>query len=194
MGREFELKFRCEAEVLQRIEEDYGEFTPLTMKTTYYDTFDGKLSNARWTLRRREENGVCVCTVKIPEGEIARGEWEVECSSIMAAIPALCKLGAPIRLMEFCVNGVGPLCGAAFTRLARTVELSDGTCELALDRGVLVANGRETAFAEAEVEAKTCSDEAAAAFAASLAEKYTLTPESRSKFYRAMILARGGEV
>jgi len=194
MGREFELKFRCETEVLKEIQLDFGEFTPISMKTTYYDTYDGKLSNARWTLRRREENGISVCTVKVPEGETARGEWEVESGSIMTAVPKLCKLGAPIRLMEFCVNGVGPICGAAFTRLARTVELSDGTCELALDRGVLIGGSREAAFAEVEVEVKTCSDEAASVFARELAKKYGLIPEERSKFFRAMILARGGDV
>jgi len=194
MGREFELKYRCTAATLEAVAAELGGFTPITMKTTYYDTFDGKLSNARWTLRRREENGVSVCTVKIPQGETARGEWEVECGSIMAAIPVLCKLGAPLRLMEFCVNGVGPLCGAAFTRLAKTVELADGTCELALDRGVLLGNGREAAFTELEVEAKTCSDEAAMAFAAELARKYAITPEPRSKFLRAMLLARGGDI
>lgn len=194
MGREFEVKFRCDRETIKKIAADFGEFTPITMKTTYYDTFDGKLSNARWTLRRREENGICVCTVKIPDGETARGEWEVESGSIMGAIPKLCKLGAPLRLMEFCVNGVGPLCGASFTRLARTVELEKGTCELALDTGILTGANREAAFAEVEVEAKTCSDEAAVAFARILAAKYGLVPENRSKFYRAMILARGGEI
>ena len=101
MGREFELKYRCAASVLEEIQREFGEFTPISMKTTYYDTYDGKLSNARWTLRKREENGTSICTLKVPDGEVARGEWEVEYGSIMGAVPKLCQLGAPIRIMEF---------------------------------------------------------------------------------------------
>ena len=43
MGREFELKFRTDADVLEKIREKYGDFTPISMETTYYDTFDLKL-------------------------------------------------------------------------------------------------------------------------------------------------------
>ena len=44
MGREFELKFRADAGVISAIREKYGDFTPISMETTYYDTSDLKLS------------------------------------------------------------------------------------------------------------------------------------------------------
>ena len=44
MGREFELKFRTDAEVLEKIREKYQDFTTISMETTYYDTFDLKLA------------------------------------------------------------------------------------------------------------------------------------------------------
>lgn len=191
MGREFELKFRGTPEAFTAIQEAYGDFTPIAMETTYYDTFDGKLSNARWTLRRRYENGRSVCTLKTPDETGGRGEWEVESPGIMSAIPALCKLGAPIQLMVLTVNGIGPVCGAKFTRLAKTLDIPGGTVELALDRGVLQGGGKEMPLLEIEVELKAGSDRATLDFAEALAKRHGLQPENRSKYRRALGLARG---
>ena len=91
MGREFELKFRTEASVLAEIQEKYGAFTPISMETTYYDTVDQKLSSLHWTLRRRMENEISVCTFKCPHSSGGRGEWEVEAGSILEGIPKLCE-------------------------------------------------------------------------------------------------------
>ncbi len=191
MGREFELKYRCTPEGFAAIREAYGEFETIAMETTYYDTFDGKLGNAHWTLRRRMENGKSICTLKTPDETGGRGEWEVEANSIMAAIPKLCKLGAPIKLMELTVNGIYPVCGAKFTRLAKRIQVPGGRIELALDQGALLGGGRELPLLEVEVELKEGADIAALAFAAELAEKFALVPEHRSKYRRALGLARG---
>ena len=89
MGREFELKFRADAAVISKIQEKYGDFTPISMETTYYDTFDLKLAMHHWTLRRRMENGVSVCTFKRPHKDGGRGEWEVEAPNIMEGVMQL---------------------------------------------------------------------------------------------------------
>ena len=191
MGREFELKYRCTAEAFAAIQAAYAEFTPIEMETTYYDTFDGRLSNLHWTLRRRMENGKSICTLKTPAPDGSRREWEVECGSIMGAIPALCQAGAPMELMRLSISGLGAVCGAKFTRLAKTLELPGATVELALDRGVLTGGGREMQLQEVEVELKAGSDNAAIAFAKLLMEQYHLIPEQRSKYRRALGLARG---
>ena len=191
MGREFELKYSCSEESFSALQADFADFAAIEMETTYYDTFDGRLSNHRWTLRRRMENGRSICTLKTPCPDGGRGEWEVESGSIMAAIPALCRLGAPIDLMAFCVSGVAPVCGAKFTRLSKTLEIPGAAVELALDRGKLLGNGREMPLLEVEVELKEGADSAAIAFAGELADKYGLKPENRSKYRRALGLARG---
>lgn len=191
MGREFELKYRCSEDAFRKLLLEHSGLTPMEMETTYYDTFDGRLSNYRWTLRRRLENGKSVCTLKTPNPDGSRGEWEVEAPGIMVAIPMLCKLGAPIALMEFTVSGVKAVCGARFTRQALTLEIPGAQVELALDRGVLLGGGREMPLLEVEVELKSGSDAAAEAFAAALAAKYGLTPEPCSKYRRALGLARG---
>lgn len=189
MGREFELKYGAEASQLEAIREAYGAFSEIRMETTYYDTFDGKLFNRRWTLRQRMENGRSVCTLKTPREDGGRGEWEVEAPGLITGIPMLCKQGAPVDLMVLTVNGIVPTCGARFTRLAKTVELADCTVEIALDRGVLTGRGKEQPLCEVEVELKSGSQEAAVAFAESLAARFGLQAEPLSKFRRAMILA-----
>ena len=191
MGREFELKFRADVETIALIREKYGSFTSISMETTYYDTFDLKLAMHRWTLRRRMENGVSVCTFKRPHKDGGRGEWEVECPNIMEGILALCKAGADEELLRVTAGGLMEVCGARFTRLAKTLEIPGGTVELALDQGVLLGKGKgkELPLAEIEVELKEGTDEAAVAFAKALAEEFSLVPEEKSKFVRAMALA-----
>ena len=190
MGREFELKFRADADQLAAIEALYGDFTPITMETTYYDTPAGDLRRLHWTLRRRFENGRSVCTLKTPLPDGSRGEWETECPSIEEAIPKLCKLGAPELLAVLTEGGIEPYCGAKFLRLAKLLTLENASVELALDRGCLLGGGREEPFAEVEAEYKSGSEEAAVAFAESLAARFALTPEPKSKVARAMALAQ----
>lgn len=191
MGAEFELKYAASQAQQETIAADLGEFAPIRMETTYFDTPDGALSVRRITLRRRYENGQSVCTVKTPAENGARGEWETDCEDITEAIPVLCKLGCPIDLPLLTKDGLSPICGARFTRLAKTVDLQECAVEIALDRGVLLGGGKEIPLCEVEVELKSGSREAAVAYAQRLAEQYGLVPEEKSKFRRALALARG---
>ena len=92
-------------------------------------------------------------------------------------------------LMALTVNGIVPVCGARFTRLAKTLELEGCTVELALDQGVLTGRGKEQPLCEVEVELKDGSEEAAVRFAKSLQEAFVLSEEPDSKYRRALILA-----
>ena len=189
MGVEFELKYKAVAESQQAIREAFqGDWQTISMETTYYDTQEGSLSALHYTLRRRYENDVSVCTVKTPLSGAGRGEWEVNCDSIEAAIEKLCKLGAPEDLMDLTQKGVEPVCGARFTRQALAVALPEGAVELALDKGILFAGDREMPICEVEVELKDGDPAAAVQFAKWLAEKYALQPETKSKFKRAKAL------
>ena len=189
MGREFELKYRAEAAQLEAIRQHFGDFTSIAMETTYYDTPARTLGKLRWTLRRRLENGVSVCTVKTPAPGGGRGEWEVRCGDILAGVPVLCNLGAPKELEMYTKEGLLPICGARFTRLAKSVSVEDCTVELALDAGCLLGGGREEPLCEVEVELKSGSEAAAVAFAEALAVRFGLVPEEASKFKRALTLA-----
>ena len=193
MGIEFELKYASNAAIQASIEAAFGDFETIAMETTYFDTPDGALSARHITLRRRTENGRSVCTLKTPTGGIGRGEWELACGSIEEALPELCKLSNHPLLPVLTTPGVTPICGAKFTRKAKTLALPGCTVEIALDSGVLLGGGRELPLCEVEVELKSGSEEAAVAFAGALAQKYGLTPEHNSKFRRALALAKPNE-
>lgn len=188
MAKEFEVKYRVSPEAFSRLEADFGPFREITMETTYYDTPDKILSARRWTLRRRMENGVSVCTLKTPGQGLARGEWETECPDIRGAIPKLLALGAPGELEAITAQGLTPFCGAQFVRLAKHLSYGSSTLELALDRGKLMGQRQEVPLLEVEAELKEGRETDVLAFGAALAAKYGLTPEEKSKVARAMEL------
>jgi len=189
MGSEYELKYRADQESLDSIFTTFpARWQTIAMETTYYDTPSHSLSLRRWTLRRRMENAVSVCTLKTPGNELERGEWEVKCDSIESAISELCKLGAPQELSDLCKEGLIVSCGAKFTRRAGTFTLQDAVMEVALDQGVLMGGGKEIPLCELEAEHKGGSRVSMEAFAAELAGIYNLQPEEKSKFARALAL------
>ena len=188
MGREFELKYQAAPETIAAIHGKFGEFTRISMETTYYDTADLALRSRKWTLRQRLENGLAVCTVKTPLPDGSRGEWEAENSDLSAGVTQLCGMGAPKEILDYVNQGVAPFCGARFIRLAKTIELPGGRVELALDEGVLLGGGRELPFAEVEVELKSGADSVATAFAEGLAAEFDLREQPKSKLARAMAL------
>lgn len=192
MATEFELKFRADSDTLAAIEAAFpGAYRSIPMRTTYYDTPAGELSALRWTLRRRLEGDRSVCTLKVPGTNGARGEYEVERDNIHAAIDELCKLSNCPQLAQLAANGLVEVCGAAFTRRCVDLVLPDCTVELALDQGVLQGGDRELPLCECEAELKTGSQAAAVAFGQELARRFDLVPEAKSKFRRALDLAKG---
>ena len=158
MGREYELKYQASPDIIAAIHAKFGEFTRISMETTYYDTEDLALRKRKWTLRQRLENGRAVCTVKTPLPDGSRGEWETENPDLAAGARQLCKIGAPEEILNYVNRGVAPFCGAKFTRLAKAIPRPGGRVELALDEGILLGGGRELPFAEVEVELKDGGD------------------------------------
>ena len=193
MGAEYELKFRADEETLSSVFTTFpARWQTIAMETTYYDTPSHSLSKCRWTLRCRKENSNHVCTLKTPGENSARNEWEVNCDTIEAAIPELCKLGAPVELLAHCKEGLIVSCGAKFTRRAGLFTLRDCVLELALDQGVLLGGGKEIPLCEMEAEYKEGNRAEMERFATELAALYDLQIEEKSKFARALALC--GEV
>ena len=189
MAQEFEVKYASTRQALERLEGDFGPFRSILMETAYYDNPQGDFRAKKWTLRRRLENGVGVCTLKTPGAGLLRGEWEVTCPEITLAIPALLALGAPEELEAMAAQGLRVTCGAQFTRQVQTISWGTSRLELALDEGVLTGGERSESLCEVEAELKEGVPEDALAFGAHLAAAYGLTPETRSKQARALALA-----
>jgi len=161
------------------------------METTYYDTPQGELAERKMTLRLRKENRVCVCTLKTPLGDGSRGEWECEAADIIFGMGEVVRLGAPKELLQLAGEGLVTVCGARFTRLAAEIPTADGIAELALDSGVLLGGGREIPLCEVEIELKAGSDACVQVIAEQIAKEFSLQEEPRSKFHRALALAKG---
>jgi len=186
MGIEFELKYRATPEALEKLRAHIpGTEQRYCMQTTYYDTPEGSLSSRYYTLRRRMENDLSVCTLKTPAKGQGRNEYEIPCQSIGEAIPLLSRLCG-----EALPEKVVPVCGAEFTRIARTVTLESCTVEVALDQGVLTGGGKTLPLCELEVELKEGDPGEAIAYASQLALAFSLVPEKKSKFRRAKELAQ----
>jgi len=120
-----------------------------------------------------------------------RGEWEVEAATVEEALPVLCKLSGKEDLAVLTGAGLVEVCGARFTRLAVPVTAGGSLLELALDRGILTGGGRQLPLCEVEAELKAGDPRDADLFAAWLQAAFGLTPENRSKFRRALSLAKG---
>ena len=191
MSVEFELKYNATPESQSAIRATMT--TPATeykMQTIYYDTPKADLSARNITLRRRMENEISVCTLKAP-AKLGRAEFELRCNRIEDAIPELCKLSGIPELPTLLADGVVEVCGARFTRQAWLITLANATVELALDKGVLLGGQKELPLCEVEVEHKSGNPKAVTAYAAQLAIAYGLQPEQKSKFARAIALAKG---
>ena len=194
MGIEYELKFRADEQALQSVEAAFaGKKTPYEMQTTYYDTKELALSARKYTLRRRLENGVSVCTLKTP-AKAGRQETEVLCNDIRTAIPELCKLTGSQELSMLVQGGLIPLCGAQFHRIAIEVSYEGTLLELALDKGILFSGSNTVPLCEIEVELKSGEAEKTDRFARELACRFGLVNEPDSKFRRASALYEGASL
>lgn len=189
MGKELEYKYAPTAGdgsfILERFP---GDWEQVTMESTYYDTLQGDLARKRYTLRLRKENGQQVITCKTPGGGNARNEWEYPAGSLAEGIPALLAMGAPEELASYLRAGLVARCGAAFTRMRRTLRFGDGEAELAWDKGELRGGAMREPLLEIELELKSGDEAAFTAWCGQMAEELKLRTIKESKFARAAAL------
>lgn len=207
MGTEVELKYAApNAAALEHVLDALqhtpprgvkllGELQTIRMETRYFDTVDGSLSSHQWMLRLRRENSRMMACLKSPgqirEGLSVRNEWECEAWNLQDAAALLVDQGAPAELMDLVGRGLQELCGAAFIRRTAVLQMADGSeAELALDVGDLTGGAARLPIFEMELELMRGCPEEAQKLAKSLAKKFGLVAEHKSKFARAMALAQ----
>lgn len=187
MSKEIELKFRLDESTIPDVMSDawlssffVSEFSELHMESTYFDTPARVLQEQHITFRMRKENDETRFTVKTPRGAHERGEWEVSAKTVEEALPALAALGAPPLPTPPYV----PCATARFLRRVARISVSEQTeFELCIDVGTLGT----LPFCELELELKRGTKAELEAFGALLATRFSLVPESRSKFARAKL-------
>ena len=142
-------------------------------------------------LRLRTENERSVVTMKTPGEGHTRGEWEVESEYLDEALPALAKLGAPEAIGRLDAEALLPVCGAKFTRITAPLRLSEKTsCTLCGDLGELTGGGKQELLCELELELQAGEEADVQAFAKTLAERFHLHEQPRSKLQRARALTQ----
>lgn len=217
MGIEYEFKYKADENTLAHVSLAFPEKAEIIqMETIYFDTPTGAYADRHYTLRRRKENDKYICTLKTPAEEAkkewkaevsqkynyplapnllsgsTRNEWEVECEKIEDALPLLVEQGAPEDVWCLAATeGLKCICGAKFTRVARTIKLRDSVVELDMDYGYLLGGDKSEPFYEIEFEVKSGDKVEAGDFIYKTACQYDLEEEPRSKFARALKLYKG---
>lgn len=163
-----------------------GEIRTLTMKTDYLDTPFSDAKARGITLRRRYENGESILYAKcsrLRSGELSiRGEWSVVSDDIQSAAKLLCDVGAPTNEL---VGLPLEICGTvAFTRYEATLTLPVFSALLSYDEGTF---GESFPFSEIELELVSGDTDELLRFGRDLAQKYSLVPETSSKYARALL-------
>lgn len=199
MGKEVELKYVFQnPQDAGRVFDDTtvqvslsGSIRVIDMRSEYYDTADGALSQLKAALRRRTENQVTVFTLKtseVAEGALSvRGEWEVRCDTLSGALDyfshvvELASVLGKIRCQEL-IKTVS----MEFTRTCGDVRFSNVLAELCVDEGYFFHAGRSAPFSELELELKQGSFAALQKFGDKLKSIFCLVQEPQSKLVRAL--------
>lgn len=149
---EIELKFLCEPADLAAVlaAAPIGETYEKTLVSTYFDTPQGDLRQARISLRIREGGTKRVQTLKRGDG-FAREEHEkpIEGEGLDLTLDALKDALPPAKRAT-----LSPIFTVRVVRRQRTFEYGGATIEMAVDEGEVQAGERTRRISEVELELK----------------------------------------
>jgi inorganic triphosphatase YgiF len=197
MSQEVELKFdiaAADVTALKACAALAGATPEITeAETAYFDTKDGRVRNAGYSLRVRKSGGRLVQAVKhkpaAAAGLFVRREWETEVPGFAIDDAALAK--TPLKkLLES--GEAGPLNPQVRTKFRRTiwlVRVKDSEIEVVLDEGKVTAGRAETPLCELELELKSGKPRALFALAGAIGAAAPLRLGVMSKAERAYALA-----
>lgn len=170
------------------------------LDSVYYDTADMSLYRRGVALRVRRVGNRFVQTVKTDgaggSGVQRRGEWEAPVGSFEPELDAIDDAEARAHIGPL---GPGELRPVFTTRIERETRLVDSggveepgrVVEVALDRGVITADGRELPVAEVELELLRGTPASLYRLALELHHSTPLRLQSQSKAARGYALALG---
>ncbi|MGE4274276.1 MAG: CYTH domain-containing protein [Desulfitobacterium sp.] len=171
-------------------------FRPLVKEniTTYYDTFDYRLLDNQVCYRIRNSAGEYTATIKgygsSREGLSIRSEWNRKLSDNKPSLEPFIDLDIGQELERNIGKGdLLPIFTTRFIRTSLDLICEDGSViELALDLGEIEADAKKEPISELELELKSGHMENVLELGNVLTQKYSLTPEDQSKYYRGLIL------
>ena len=199
--RETELKLRIPPESLSRLMQHrllrrFGAGAasgPRRLVSTYYDTPDFRLSQARVSLRVRKDGKRRIQTVKcaptVEDGINVRREWEREVEAERPVVKGLGDKQLRKLLGAGQVRGrLAPQFVTDFQRSTFPLKLRGADVELAVDVGEIKTNDRTVPICEAEFELKSGSLAGVYAIARELHKTIGFTLEPLSKAERGFAL------
>jgi len=205
MNREIELKLECEPDALEEVRHSpalaklrRGRARKRLLRSTYFDTKDFSLLENGMALRLRDADGERIQTLKTERRDRSaaseRREYEAALSSD-AETPDLNRLPANLRAKIKKLAGKSPILPCLRTdieRVASQLRTDEGDeIELAMDSGILHAEGREKPISEVELELKRGEPASLYRIALKLAEAVPLRLRLKSKSEQGLALARG---
>jgi len=207
MDREIELKLECEPDALDLVRRSpalsklkQGRARKRALHSVYFDTEDFALLKHGIALRVREADGKRIQTLKTArDGRSAaneRHEYETPLAHD-AEKPDLNRLPSGLRAKIRKLAGkatIAPRVVTDIERIASQLRTASGDeIELALDSGVLRANGRTRAISEVELELKQGNPASLYELALKLADSAPLRVRLASKSEQGLALARNRE-
>lgn len=204
--REIELKLEATPEDLVRLTRARA-FTRLgctpfrckTLNAVYFDTPDFRLMEAGFALRLREGDDEMVQTLKSQTSDSGpashRGEWEARLPDASTR-PVLARLPSPLHRRIIALAGNEDALHPRFeTRIRRRISSlatpQGGEIEMVIDQGLILAQGREQAVNEIELELKRGKPADLYRLALTLADIIPLQIGLRAKSERGRALAEG---
>jgi triphosphatase len=194
---ETELKFDLDVAAAKRLRTELlladaaGEEHAL--RSVYFDTPAFDLRAGGFALRIREDAGKRVQTVKqsAGDGAFTRGEWECDVDGLQPDLAAIARTPLGAVLKRAGREALRPMFEVRVDRARRDVGVGGAVVEVALDRGLVAANGSDTPICELELELKSGETGSLFALARTLSEAAKLDLAFTSKAERGYALLEG---
>jgi inorganic triphosphatase YgiF len=167
------------------------------MKAAYFDTEDYELSQNDVAFRVRKEGSRIIASLKWNDA-VGGGLHTREEINVPVDDPACFLMPAPDIFKESEVGkdvakmiGDRPLVSILETKFLRSrvrVDTGDAICEISLDDGDIITDFGEIHITEMEIELFSGNQDGLLKLGATLAEKYGLETEPKSKYARGLKL------
>lgn len=165
-----------------------------SLETLYFDTRDGALRRAGFSLRVRRVGEIFVQTVKrkpvASAGLFARQEWEDEVAGF-AFDPAASSAAPLKRLLARAKGKLRPVVRTLFRRTSWLIERNGSRIEVVLDEGKVASGAAQAPLCELELELIEGKPKALFALAAEIGEAASLRLGVLTKAERGFALADG---
>lgn len=160
--------------------------------SVYFDTAEGEVHNAGYSLRVRQVGDCFTQTVKTngsSAGLFDRGEWESPVDQMAPDPKALDR--TPLGKLKRLDLRVEPVVCSEVNRETWLIDRDGSVVEVVLDSGKVTAGGEEASFHELELELKCGESAALFDFAQELGHAVPLEVGVLSKEQRGLMLAQG---